>query len=228
MIPSETHNLFFADRYDAGRQLATKLVSYAGRPDTVVLGLPRGGIPVAYEVARCLSLPLDVFVVRKLGAPGHKELALGALASGGIRSLNKRIISSLNITPEILQQIESQEQTELSRKEALYRNQRPLNLQDKTVIVIDDGLATGATMRAACTAISHLSPKEIIVAVPVGSAETRRDLENELTRLHPNFSCVILNQPEDLSSVGSWYRDFAQISDEEVRKLLAKSSNYLL
>lgn len=223
MISSETPSLYFADRYDAGRQLATKLISYAGRPDTIVLGLPRGGVPVAYEIARCLSLPLDVFVVRKLGAPGQQELALGAIASGGIRSLNQRIISSLNISPAMLRKIESEEQMELSRREALYRNQRPLNLTDKIVIVVDDGLATGATMRAACIAISHLSPAEIIAAVPVGSAQTRRELEAEMQRVNPNFTCIMLSQPEDLSSVGSWYSEFSQITDDEVRRLLAST-----
>lgn len=223
MITSETPYLYFADRYDAGRQLATKLVAYAGHPNTIVLGLPRGGIPVASEVARCLNLPLDAFVVRKLGAPGHRELALGAIASGGIRAINRRIIRTLKITHEDLRQIEAQEQLELGRREALYRNQRPLNLKDKIVIVVDDGLATGATMRAACIAICHLSPSEIIAAIPVGSAEIRRELEGEIRRIHPNFSCIILNQPEDLSSVGSWYRDFSQTTDEEVRGLLASA-----
>jgi putative phosphoribosyl transferase len=219
MITSETTYLYFADRYDAGRQLATKLVNYAGRPDTIVLGLPRGGIPVAFEVARCLDLPLDAFVVRKLGVPGHKELALGAIASGGIRSLNKRIINSLNITPEIIKQVEAQEQVELSRREVLYRNQRPLILKDKAVIVVDDGIASGTTTSCSVHEVRSFSPQKLVLATAVSSPEAAEILRPQVDEF------ITLYLPENMYSIGQFYNFFPQVTDDQVVEILHGRDN---
>ncbi|HSE40847.1 MAG TPA: phosphoribosyltransferase family protein, partial [Acidobacteriota bacterium] len=168
--------MIFRDRVEAGRFLATKLTEYAGRDDVVVLALPRGGIPVAYEVATQLNLPLDIFLVRKLGVPGHEELAMGAIASGGIRVLNEDIVKDLGIRKEIIDAVAAREQLELDRRERFYRQGiTPIDIQNKTVILIDDGLATGATMRAAAEALKQLNVKEIVVAVPIAAESTCRE-----------------------------------------------------
>ena len=205
----------FKDRSDAGKRLAAKLQVYANRPDVVVLGLPRGGIPVAFEVARKLRLSLDVFVVRKLGVPGREELAMGAIASGGIEVLNDNIVRGLNISREIIESVARKQGEELKRREQLYRgNRASLNVRDLTVILVDDGLATGATMRAAVQALRRQKPVSIIVAVPVASPEACQELGDEAD----DIVCAIT--PEPFYSVGSWYEDFSQTTDDEVRTLL--------
>ena len=205
----------FKNRSDAGKRLAAKLQVYAHRPDVVVLGLPRGGIPVAFEVARKLRLPLDVFVVRKLGVPGHEELAMGAIASGGIRVLNEDVVRSLNISREIIESVAKKQSEELKRREQLYRGNRPgLDVRDLTVILVDDGLATGATMRAAVQALRRQKPVSIIVAVPAAAPEACEELGEEAD----DIVCAIT--PDPFFSVGSWYEDFSQTTDEEVSQLL--------
>ena len=205
----------FRDRSHAGVELAAELRSFAGKPDVVVLGLPRGGVPVAYEVARALHAPLDVFVVRKLGVPGHRELAMGAIASGGVRELNPEIIKSLQISNAIIDAVAAREQEELQRQQRTYRGDAPLpQLSARTVIVVDDGLATGSTMRAAVRAIRQSGPERIVVAVPVGAAETCRSLRNDADEVH----CVAT--PNDFHAVSLWYEEFSQTSDDEVRHLL--------
>jgi predicted phosphoribosyltransferase len=210
----------FLDRRDAGRRLAAKLESYADDPSVLVLGLPRGGVPVAYEVARALRAPLDVFVVRKLGVPGHRELAMGAIASGGLRVLNLDVIEALGISPAAVEAVATSELRELERRQRAYRgdvSQADLAGPDfagRTVIVVDDGLATGSTMRAAVGALRQSNPASIIVAVPVAAAETARRLRKEAD------SVVCLSTPADFHAVSSWYDDFSQTSDEEVRRLL--------
>jgi putative phosphoribosyl transferase len=205
----------YKNRSDAGKRLAAKLQIYANRPDVIILGLPRGGIPVAFEVARKLQLPLDVFVVRKLGVPGHEELAMGAIASGGIRVLNEDVVRSLNISGEIIESVAKRQSEELKRREQLYRGNRPeLDVQDLTVLLVDDGLATGATMRAAVQALRKQKPVSIIVAVPAAAPEACEELGNEAD----DIVCAIT--PDPFFSVGSWYEDFSQTTDEEVRQLL--------
>jgi len=207
----------FQDRHDAGRQLAAKLHDYAGRDDVIVLALPRGGVPVGYEVARSLGVPFDVFLVRKLGVPGHEELAFGAIASGGVRVLNERIVKSFELSPADLAQVTGEESRELARREREYRDERPLpNLLGKSIILIDDGLATGSTMRAAVLALRRFEPAQIVVAVPVGAPETCSDFRTEADEV----ICAI--EPEPFWAVGAWYADFSQTSDEEVRELLAE------
>jgi putative phosphoribosyl transferase len=205
------------DRRDGGRFLASKLAIYRGLPNLMVLGLPRGGVPVAYEVARRLRAPLDVFVVRKLGMPGHEELALGAIASGGVLVLNHDIINQLRVPEPTIAAIAARESKELARREAMYRGARPpLDLRDKTVILVDDGLATGATIRAAATAVRSASPRTLVVGVPVGSLDTctaMRALADEV---------ICAATPSPFFSVGSWYHDFAQTTDDEVRALLER------
>jgi len=205
----------FRDRYAAGQQLAARLRRYTGRDDVVVLALPRGGVPVAYEVARTLEAPLDVFLVRKLGVPGYEELAMGAIASGGVRVLNDRVVRELGITEEDINAVAEREQQELQRRERAYRDGRqPLDVQGRIVILVDDGLATGSTMRAAVAALRRRGPGWIVVAVPVGAPETCAELANEADEI------ICVSQPDPFFAVGAWYHDFSQTPDEEVRELL--------
>jgi len=206
----------FADRIEAGRLLAKKLHAYANRPDVVVLALPRGGVPVAYEVAHALGAPLDVFLVRKLGVPGHEELAMGAIATGNVRVLNEDVVDYLEIPDDWIDQVAAREQRELARRETLYRGASvPLNVSGRTVIVVDDGLATGSTMRAAVKALKRLGPAKIIVAAPVAARETCESFKAEV-----DSTCVCVMSPEPFQGVGLWYRSFSQTTDEEVCLLL--------
>jgi putative phosphoribosyl transferase len=206
----------FADRRDAGRVLAAALTPYAGRDDVVVLGLPRGGVPVAYEVARALGAPLDVFLVRKLGVPGHEELAMGAIASGDVMVLNHDVVTTTGIEASELELVTDRELETLRRQEAGYRGERPpVDVMDRVVIVVDDGLATGATMRAAVRALRDRGAGRLVVAVPTAPRETCQALRDEVDEV----VCVIT--PDPFMAVGLWYRDFAAVSDEEVRRLLA-------
>lgn len=208
----------FEDRREAGRYLATKLQHYANRDDVVVLGLPRGGVPVAFEVAQALKAPLDVFLVRKLGVPGREELAMGAIASGGVRVLNEEVVYQLGIDDRIIDQVAQQEWQELRRREAEYRGDRPKpRVHGHTVILVDDGLATGATMRAAVAALHQQNPAHMVIAVPTASAETCERFEDEVDEI----ICAIT--PEPFFGVGLWYENFEQISDAEVRRLLAQA-----
>ena len=205
----------FRDRRDAGRQLAKKLVQYANRPDVLILALPRGGVPVAYEVARVLSVPMDIFIVRKLGLPGHEELAIGAIASGGIRVLNEDIIRGLHIPDEVIDYVAQRELKELQRREHIYRGDNPPpEVRDRIVILVDDGLATGASMRAAVTGLRTQNPKRIVVAVPVAAPETCEAYGKEVDEI----ICAIT--PEPFVGVGWWYEDFSQTTDEGVRLFL--------
>jgi putative phosphoribosyl transferase len=208
----------FQDRSDAGRQLAEELVSYAERDDVIVLGLPRGGVPVAFEVAQRLGLPLDVFVVRKLGVPGHEELAMGAIAPGGVRVLNEDVLHVIPDAQAIIEMVAAIEGEELERRERNYRGDRPPpDLKDRIVILIDDGLATGASMRAAVAALRQQGAAKIIVAVPVGAPSTCQDLKNGADQV------ICLQTPVAFIGVGQYYADFSQTTDEEVRELLAAS-----
>jgi predicted phosphoribosyltransferase len=210
--------MLFYDREDAGRVLAQKLRAYADHPDVLVLALPRGGVPVAYEVARALHAPLDVFLVRKLGLPGQEELAMGAIATGGVRVLNEEVVRLLDIPPELIDQVARREQQELERREREYRGDRPRpDVRGRTVILIDDGLATGSSMRAAVAALRQQHPAHIVVAVPVASAETCE----EFTSLVDAVVCA--RTPEPFRAVGLWYRDFSPTTDEEVRDLLRRA-----
>jgi len=208
----------FRDREDAGVQLAAKLAAYRGDPSVLVLALPRGGVPVAHEVARALGAPLDVFVVRKLGVPGHRELAMGAIASGGVRVLNREVIDTLAISGTSIDAVAVKEQQEVDRQQRAYRGDVPFpDLSGRTVIVVDDGLATGSTMRAAVRALRQSHPAKIVVAVPVGAAETCRSLATEADEV------VCVNVPELFHAVSIWYEQFSQTTDEEVRSLLDTS-----
>ncbi len=209
----------YTDRADAGRVLSGELLAYAGSPDVVVCGLPRGGIPVAYEVACALDSPLDVFVVRKLGAPGQEELAMGAIASGNVVVVNEEVIDALKISREELNAEVENESRELFRREEIYRGGRPLQeIKGKTVILVDDGLATGSTMRAAVAALRRQEPAQIVVAVPVGASSTCTELGAVADR------CICAIALEELRSVGSWYEDFDQTTDDEVCDLLARAA----
>lgn len=206
----------FRDRSDAGRRLAPLLAHYAGRADLLVLALPRGGVPVGYEVARALGAPLDVFLVRKLGVPGHEELAMGALASGGVRVLNVDVVRELHLDAAALERVAHAEALELRRREQAYRGERPAPaVAGRCVILVDDGLATGSTMRAAARALRQLRPARLVVAVPVAAAETCRAMRREADEV------VCALTPEPFFAVGLWYDDFTQTSDDEVRELLA-------
>jgi predicted phosphoribosyltransferase len=206
----------FVDRRQAGRVLATRLSHLAGRDDVVVFGLPRGGVPVAYEVARALHAPLDVFVVRKLGLPGHEEYALGAIASGGIRVVNREAAALHRVSDSTIDAVERAERAELVRRERAYRDGRPLvPVAGRIVVLVDDGLATGATMRAAVLAVRQLHPSRVVVAVPVGSREACVDIGEAADEV------VCVSTPEPFWAVGLFYEDFSQTGDEEVRLLLA-------
>ena len=205
----------FRDRVEAGEVLGQVLARYRGRDDVVVLALPRGGVPVAREVARALGVPFDVFLVRKLGVPGHEELAMGAIAGGGVRLLNDEVINALGIPPNVIDSVASTEQLELVRRERLYRgNRAPIGLTNKTVIIVDDGLATGSTMRAAVMAVRRQQPARVIVGVPVGAPSTCTGLSREADEV------VCVRMPDPFVAVGLWYRDFTPTSDDDVRNLL--------
>ncbi len=206
----------FRNRSEAGRLLAELLDRYRGRPDVVVLGLPRGGVPVAAEVAAGLGAPLDVFVVRKLGVPGHDELAMGAIATGGVRVLNPTVIEGLGIDEDIIERVAAREAEELERRDRAYRGDRPPpNVEGKVVIVVDDGLATGSTMRAAVAALRSQRPSRIVVAVPVGSPATCHELRAEADEV------VCARMPMFFQAVGQWYDDFSPTTDAEIDQLLA-------
>jgi predicted phosphoribosyltransferase len=210
--------MLFRDRLEAGRRLAERLSDYAGKPDVVVLALPRGGVPVAAEVARALDAPLDIFLVRKLGLPGQEELAMGAIASGGSQVLNTSLLRRLHVPPETVDAVAMQERRELDRRERAYRGAHaPPSVRGRTVILVDDGLATGASMHAAVAALRAQEPARIVVAVPVGAPSTCEDLR----RLADDVVCA--ETPEPFAAVGQWYDDFSQTSDEEVRQLLEAS-----
>src|ERR1700731_1836881 len=207
----------FRNRNEAGRLLAEKLTAYANRSDVLVLALPRGGVPVAYEVARRLGAPLDVFLVRKLGVPGYEELAMGAVATGGVRVLNDEIVRGLGISEHEIDAVVARELRELSRRDRLYRGDRPpSDVAGRTVILVDDGLATGATMRAAVQALRQQQPGRIVAAVPTASPDTCQVLKAEAD----DVICAMT--PEPFFAVGHWYEDFTQTTDDEVRELLAR------
>jgi len=209
----------FPNRAEAGRYLAKKLSAYSGRENVIVLGLPRGGVPVAYEVARALGVGLDVFVVRKLGVPGFEELALGAIASGGVRVLNEDVVNALPNAQELIDSVTTKELAELQRREASYRDGPSApELTGRTVILVDDGLATGATMRAAVEALRQRAVARIVVAVPVAAAETCREFEREVDEM------VCLISPEWFQAVGQYYEDFSQVSDADVREFLMRAA----
>jgi predicted phosphoribosyltransferase len=209
----------FRNRREAGQLLAQRLSAYADRTDVLVLALPRGGVPVAYEVARALRAPLDIFVVRKLGVPGHEELAMGAIATGGICVLNDDVVGALKIPMRVISKIAARERRELERREQLYRDLRPApDVYGRTVILVDDGLATGSTMRAAVAALRRLGPGQILVAAPAASPATCAELREEAD------DCVCNMTPEPFRAVGLCYDDFSQTTDEEVRNLLGRSA----
>lgn len=216
---TDTSYTRFRDRSEAGRVLAGRLREYAGRRDVLVLALPRGGVPVAYEVARALGAPLDVFLVRKLGLPGHEEFAMGAIASGGVRVVNQQAVRRLGVPTEVIDAVAAEEARELRRREREYRGERPPpEVGGRTVILVDDGLATGTTMRAAAAALRRQGPREIVVAVPVAADQTCDEFRGEVDRV------VCAHTPEPFLAVGLWYEDFSQTSDEEVRELLARAA----
>jgi putative phosphoribosyl transferase len=210
--------MIFNNRADAGRELAARLTRYADRGDVLVLALPRGGVPVAYEVAKALKAPIDVFLARKLGVPGHEELAMGAIASGGVRVINEGLVNYLGIPGEVIDAIAAVEQRELERQMLAYRDDRqPPDIKDRVVILIDDGLATGTTMRAAAASLRLQKPRRIVVAVPVSSPEACDEFRNEVDEI----VCAVT--PQHFQGVGLWYKDFSQTSDEEVRELLKRA-----
>jgi predicted phosphoribosyltransferase len=210
----------FVDRREAGVALAGRLEQFAGREDVVILALPRGGVPVGYEVARALGAPLDIFVVRKLGLPGHPELAMGAIASGGVRVLNEEVLQSIPVSQAGIDAVARAEQLELERRERAYRDGRPpVPIDGRIVILVDDGLATGSTMRAAVLAVRRLRPAGVVVAVPVGAWQTCQELRAVADEVVCAFS------PEPFRAVGLWYADFSQTTDAEVRQLLALAAS---
>ena len=212
-------DLPFRDRTQAGRRLSRKLAHYADRADAIVLALPRGGVPVGYEVAKALRAPLDVFLVRKLGAPGQEELAMGAIAAGGVRVLNDEVVRALGISPRVIDSVAARELRELERRDQLYRGRRPApRVAGRTAILVDDGLATGSTMRAAIQALRQKEPGRIVVAVPVAAAPTREELSSLVDEM------VCYATPEPFYSVGFWYDDFSQTTDDEIRDLLERAA----
>jgi putative phosphoribosyl transferase len=213
------NDTLYADRRDGGRKLAQQFAAYADQSDVVVLGLPRGGVPVAFEVATALDAPLDVFLVRKLGVPGHRELAMGAIASGGVCVLNDDVVRSLGISEPTIERITDQEQQELKRRESAYRGDAPPpDVQGRTAILVDDGLATGAGMKAAVDALKARKPSRIVVAVPVAPPETCAEFKTEADEV------VCAATPRLFMGVGAWYRDFSQTTDSEVKTLLQKAN----
>jgi putative phosphoribosyl transferase len=215
--------MLFKNRVDAGKRLASLLRLYAHRPDVSVIALPRGGVPVAAEIARELNAPLDVLVVRKLGVPRSEEMAMGAITSGNFQYLNDTLIQRLNIPAEAISAVIQREQRELARREQAYRDDRPpLNLRDRTVILVDDGLATGATMRVAIEAVQQQQPKEFTVAVPVAAKEICHQLGTQVDHI------VCAETPQPFHAVGLWYQEFDQTSDEEVQTLLDQARNRVL
>ena len=209
----------FRDRYEAGRLLATKLAAYAHRPDVLVLALPRGGVPVGFEIAKALGAPLDIFLVRQLGVPGHAELAMGAIATGGVRVLNQDVVGYLDLPGEVIDQAAAEEQRELERRERVYRGSRSAEeVRGRTVILVDDGLATGATMRVAVAALREQRPARLIAALPVAAASTCHEFRTQVDE------CVCAAVSEPFYAVGLWYRDFSQTTDEEVRELLERAA----
>jgi putative phosphoribosyl transferase len=212
----------FADRAEAGRLLALRLMRYAKRSDVLVLGLPRGGVPVAYEVAQTLKVPMDIIVVRKLGVPGHEELAMGAIASGGIRVLYDEVVRDLHIPDSVIDAVAEYEQHELERRERLYREGRsPLSIANRSVILVDDGLATGTSMHAAVNALRPQKPARLIVAIPVAPPSTCLEFEASADEV------VCLITPEPFFAVGGWYVDFGQTTDEEVCNVLARTEKWV-
>jgi putative phosphoribosyl transferase len=210
--------MIYRDRIDAGKQLALRLSEYANRDDVMVLALPRGGVPVAYEVARVLHAPLDIFLVRKLGVPGHEELAMGAISTGGVRVINADVVDYLRIPARVIDAVVETELRELERREQLYRGARTEpDVSGKTIILVDDGLATGSTMRAAVEALRQQNPARIVVAVPVSAPETCDEYRMGVDEI------ICAQTPEPFMGVGMWYRDFSQTTDAEVRDLLAKA-----
>jgi predicted phosphoribosyltransferase len=209
----------FRDRAEAGRRLAKELAAYAGRTDVFVLGVSRGGVPVAFEVAQALEAPLDVLLVRKLAVPGHEELAMGAVASGGVIVLNHDVISALNPPMHLVQEVAAREREELTRREQLFRGDRgPLDVRGKIVILVDDGVATGSTMRAAVAALRRMAPARLVVAVPTASAPARAELSQEAD------GCICLITPEPFYAVEIWYEDFSQSTNDEIRDLLERAA----
>jgi putative phosphoribosyl transferase len=209
----------FRNRIQAGRLLAQRLQKYAGDPDLLVLALPRGGVPVGFEVARALNAELDVFLVRKLGLPGHEELAMGAIASGGIRVINRHLVEALGVSEDEIEAVAQEEERELVRRERLYRGNRPPpRIQGRTVILVDDGLATGSTMRAAVEALRQQHPAKLVVAVPIAESSTCEDLAQEVDEI----VCAVT--PEPFIGVGLWYEDFSQTTDQEVEDLLQRAA----
>ena len=210
--------LRFRDRTQAGRRLAESLADYAKRGDAIVLGLPRGGVPVAFEIAKTLDIPMDIFLVRKLGVPGHEELAMGAIASGGVRVLNDDVIHALGISDRAVAEVAAREQHELERRNRLYRGEQAApDLRNKLVILTDDGLATGATMQAAVNAVRAQQPAQVVVAVPTAAPDTCDMLAQQVDRI------VCLMTPEPFGGVGAWYEDFSQMTDDEVRGILEEA-----
>jgi putative phosphoribosyl transferase len=210
--------MLFANRREAGRILASLVMKYADRDDVLVLALPRGGVPVGFEVAQALRAPLDVFIVRKLGVPGHDELAMGAIATGGVRVLNDDVVISLELEPAVIDAVAAREEKELARRERLYRRARPApDVHGRTVILVDDGLATGSTMRAAVAALRKQRPARIVVAVPVAAPETCEEFKTEVDEV------ICAATPRMFNGVGRWYEDFSQTTDEEVHELLAQA-----
>ncbi|MDP5339251.1 MAG: phosphoribosyltransferase [Nodularia sp. (in: cyanobacteria)] len=212
--------MLFKNRTIAGQILAGELADYANRSDAIILALPRGGVPVAFEVAKALNAPLDVLVVRKLGVPEQEELAMGAIASGGVRIINEHIINLVNISEDTIARVAAQEERELERRERLYRGDRPdLDLEGRIVILVDDGLATGATMWAAVASVRRQHPAKIVIAVPVAASATCHELQDAVDEI------VCTATPDPFYSVGLWYEDFPQTTDDQVRQLLAKAQN---